>query len=168
MSEPQNVLLTDRINADDSSHRRKTARHHRPGMSLGRLTAFDADAWPLITLNDGTASTPLRALSCVKLQPDDIGRDVCVVFAADRQAVVMGILNRNEESARSVPAQEIAYELEIDGQVVTLRAREKLVIKCGKASVTLTKAGKVLINGEYVVSRARGINAIKGGAIELN
>lgn len=47
-------------------------------------------------------------------------------------------------------------------------AKEQLVLRCGKASITLTKAGKVLIKGSYVLSRSSGVNRIKGGSVQLN
>ena len=47
-------------------------------------------------------------------------------------------------------------------------AKEQLVLRCGKASITLTKAGKVLIEGSYVSSRSTGVNRVKGGSIQLN
>jgi hypothetical protein len=42
------------------------------------------------------------------------------------------------------------------------------VLQCGKASITLTKAGKVLIQGSYVSSRSTGVNRVKGGSVQLN
>jgi hypothetical protein len=47
-------------------------------------------------------------------------------------------------------------------------AKEQLVLRCGKASITLTKEGKVLIQGAYVSSRSSGVNRIKGGSVQLN
>ena len=47
-------------------------------------------------------------------------------------------------------------------------AKEQVVIRCGKASITLTRAGKVLIQGEYVLSRSAGVNRVKGGSVQLN
>jgi hypothetical protein len=47
-------------------------------------------------------------------------------------------------------------------------APEQLVLRCGKASITLTKAGKVLIEGSYVSSKSTGVNRIKGGSVQLN
>ena len=47
-------------------------------------------------------------------------------------------------------------------------AREQLVLRCGKARITLTSAGKVLIEGAYISSRSTGVNRIKGGSVQLN
>jgi hypothetical protein len=47
-------------------------------------------------------------------------------------------------------------------------AREQLILRCGAASITLTKSGKVLIQGAYVSSTSTGVNRIKGGSVQLN
>ena len=49
-----------------------------------------------------------------------------------------------------------------------LSADKEIVLKCGKASITLTRAGKILIRGAYLLSRSSGPNRIKGGSIQLN
>ena len=52
--------------------------------------------------------------------------------------------------------------------MLTFTANKQIVLKCGKASITLTRAGKVLIRGAYLSSRSSGVNRIKGGSIQLN
>ena len=49
-----------------------------------------------------------------------------------------------------------------------ITAKDRLVLRCGKASITLTRAGKVLIEGAYVLSRSTGVNRVKGGTVQLN
>jgi uncharacterized protein (DUF2345 family) len=56
----------------------------------------------------------------------------------------------------------------VDGESVVIEAREQVVLRCGRASITLTKAGKILIQGEYVSSRSAGVNRIKGGSVQIN
>ena len=53
-------------------------------------------------------------------------------------------------------------------EVLQLTAEREIVLRCGKASITLTRAGKVLIRGEYIFSRSTGVNKMKGGSIQLN
>ena len=55
-----------------------------------------------------------------------------------------------------------------DGKRVTFDAKEEIVLRCGKASITLTKAGKVLIRGAYLLNRSSGVNRIKGGSVQIN
>jgi hypothetical protein len=59
-------------------------------------------------------------------------------------------------------------EVDTDGERLLVTAKEQLVLRCGKATITLTKAGKVLIQGTYVSSRSSGVNRIKGGSVQLN
>jgi hypothetical protein len=56
----------------------------------------------------------------------------------------------------------------VDGKRMVLCAEEEVVLKCGNASITLTKAGKILIRGEYISSSSGGAHKIKGGSIQLN
>ena len=42
------------------------------------------------------------------------------------------------------------------------------VLVRGKASITLTREGKVLIRGTYLSSRSSGVNRIKGGSVQIN
>ena len=42
------------------------------------------------------------------------------------------------------------------------------MLRCGKASITLTREGKVLIKGAYLSSRSSGVNRIKGGSVQIN
>ena len=61
-----------------------------------------------------------------------------------------------------------ALQAKLDGEQVTLSAEKEIVLKCGKSSITLTKAGKIIIRGEYVLSRSSGVNKIKGGSVQIN
>ena len=51
---------------------------------------------------------------------------------------------------------------------MVLKAQQEIVLECGKASITLTRAGKVLIRGAYLLSRSSGVNRIKGGSVQIN
>ena len=56
----------------------------------------------------------------------------------------------------------------IDGKRVTFDAKEEIVLRCGKASITLTRAGKVLIRGAYLLNRSSGVNRVKGASVQIN
>jgi hypothetical protein len=55
-----------------------------------------------------------------------------------------------------------------DGERIEVTADREIVLRCGAASITLTRAGKVLIRGAYVSSHSSGVNAIRGGAVRIN
>jgi uncharacterized protein (DUF2345 family) len=59
-------------------------------------------------------------------------------------------------------------EVDADGERLIVTAKDRLVLRCGKASITLTKEGKVLVEGTYLSSRSSGVNRIKGGSVQLN
>lgn len=51
---------------------------------------------------------------------------------------------------------------------VLIEANKSLTLQCGEGSITLRGDGKVLIKGKELVSRAEGINRVKGGAVAIN
>jgi hypothetical protein len=49
--------------------------------------------------------------------------------------------------------RESLEDVTVDGKRVTFDAKEEIVMRWGKASITLTRAGKVLIRGAYFLNR---------------
>jgi len=88
------------------------------------------------------------------------GTPVVVALVGKSQAVILGVL--------AVGPSPASVEARVDGKKVILTGEEEVSLKCGKASITLTAAGKVLIKGQYVLSRSSGVNRIKGGAVQIN
>lgn len=62
-----------------------------------------------------------------------------------------------DEDERTIRSERLVFE-----------ATTEIVIRCGAASITLTEGGKVLIKGEYVLSRSTGTNRIRGGSVQIN
>jgi hypothetical protein len=58
--------------------------------------------------------------------------------------------------------------VQVDGKRVVIEGQEEIVLSCGESSITLTKAGKILIRGKYLVSRSSGVNRILGGSVQVN
>ena len=121
-------------------------------------------------------TTPLLALSAIKLNSADAGKQVVLSFdqGSPLRPIIMGLL-QNSASAVEELAIDISKELggqqlqaKLDGEQVTLTADKEIVLKCGKSSITLTKAGKIIIRGEYLLSRSTGVNKIKGGSVQIN
>mgnify|MGYP001601017755 CR=1 FL=1 len=133
----------------------------RHGIVTAPLVAIaDACAW--VRLSEG--QVPVAARTAIELVDDDVGRELIVAFDRGDPArpLVLGrVLASPLAPGRVVHAQA-------DGQRLVITARERIVLECGEASITLTRSGKVLVRGVYVQSRAVGVNSIKGGSIELN
>jgi hypothetical protein len=125
-------------------------------------------ATPLVVYprQPGTAAIAARAI--LDLHGEHIGQDVVLMFEGGDPLcpIVMGYV-RGEKNWR-LPEPPGQVEVDADGQRLVVSAKEQIVLRCGKASITLTKAGKVLIQGAYVLSRSSGVNRIKGGSVQLN
>lgn len=136
---------------------------------VGELVALaDEGRTPLVTLPADASVTAARARSVVDLHSAHIGRQVLLAFEGGNptQPIVLGLL-RGEE-IQPQPEGVGNVQLDVDGERLVVGAKQQLVLRCGKASITLTKAGKVLIEGAYVLSRSTGVNRIKGGSVQLN
>jgi hypothetical protein len=104
----------------------------------------------------------------VDLRCEHIGHDVTLMFenGDPQRPIVTGRIRTPEPWPTSGRPAEL--EVDADGHRLTLTAKDQLVLRCGKASITLTKAGKVLVEGTYVSSRAMGVNRLKGGSVQIN
>ena len=133
------------------------------GVVIGVLMGFAADGAPLVVYPGNPAEAAAAARSTAILGPGDVGREVALLFEGGDAArpLVVGRLVRPE----ATPVEVVRDGAE---EVLQLTAEREIVLRCGKASITLTRAGKVLIRGEYIFSRSTGVNKLKGGSIQLN
>lgn len=139
------------------------------GVVTGVLVGLaDGGRIPLVTYpgQPGTAALPARTV--VDVHGQHIGRQLVLMLEAGDPAkpIIMGLLREEDGWPLETPAGVV--EVDVDGTRLIVGAKEQVVIRCGKASITLTKAGKVLIHGTYVITHASGVNRIKGGAVQIN
>ena len=141
---------------------------HRAGVAIGELVAMTDEGRTPLVIVPGQAVSAVRARSVVDLHGGHIGRHVVLAFedADPRKPVVMGVLR--EGAGLPLEARAGSVAVDVDGERMLVTAKDQLVLRCGKASITLTKAGKVLISGAYVSSRSSGVNRVKGGSVQLN
>jgi hypothetical protein len=139
------------------------------GMVVGELLALaDGGATAYVRHPGQSGSAALAAASTVDLQGHHIGQSVTLMFDGGDpgRPIVMGVLRG--AGGWPLPEPPAQVQVEGDGERLVVRAREQLVLRCGKASITLTKAGKVLIEGSNLLSRSSGVNRVKGGSVQLN
>lgn len=122
--------------------------------------------------HDGTAWINIRGrhipvLYAAKISAYEIegaiSRSAQGVFAItddNQRAILLGFL-----ASAPTPTD---IDVTVDGRRTVITAEDEIVLRCGKASITLTKAGKILIRGAYVSSRSSGVNRIKGGSVQIN
>jgi hypothetical protein len=72
------------------------------------------------------------------------------------------------EASIVVNPEETPEEAAAAGERLVIKADREIVLQCGSASITLTRSGKIVIRGEYVVTRAAGVNRILGGSVQIN
>lgn len=140
------------------------------GVLTGVLIGFkESGAVPLVIFPGQPQSAAIAARTTVDLQGAHIGRQVVLMFDGGNplRPIVMGCI-RGEGTALAQQPGQVEVDADADGERLLVTAKEQLVLRCGKASITLTKSGKVLIQGAYVSSRSTGVNRIKGGSVQLN
>jgi hypothetical protein len=139
-----------------------------PGVIVGELIALTDDGCTPLVLYPGQAgSAAVSARSVIDLYGAHMGSRVALMFEDGDRAkpIVMGVIR---EGVGTPLKKSETVDVDVDGARLVVSAKEQLVLRCGKASITLTKAGKVLIQGLYVLSRSSGVNRIKGGSVQLN
>jgi len=138
------------------------------GVVIGVLVGYNDEQVPLVAYPGNPDETAVPARSTVALGDDQVGQEVALLFEGGdpRRPILIGPIRhpvRADDDADSAPSNA-----EIDGERIVLAAKKEIVLKCGKASITLTKAGKVLIRGAYLLNRSSGVNRIKGGSVQIN
>lgn len=124
----------------------------------GRVTSIDRESGIVVT-------DDLDGLSCICdfLRTSDAAMPAIdcgdvVLFVVQQSAgrgCVLGVVDKYVRST-STPTR------------LTLDATENLELRCGESSLTMNREGKVVLKGEQIVSRARGVNKIKGAAVKIN
>lgn len=56
----------------------------------------------------------------------------------------------------------------VDGRRVSIEGEQEVVLRCGKASLTLTHDGRVTLRGVNIVSQADQVQKIRGGVVKIN
>ncbi len=97
-----------------------------------------------------------------------IGRQVLLVFenAEPSRPIIVGIMLGDRPSALLPTPGSV--DIDVDGERLTVTAKDQLVLRCGSASITLTKDGEVSVKGSRISTHASGVNRIKGGSVQIN
>ena len=138
------------------------------GPVVGNLVRVGEDE-VTVDYSGNPAGGPLPARTVVRLGSEDEGKEVVLGFQEGdlRRPLVLGVVQNGKGNTESKPTWS-PLEVDADGKRAVLHAEEEIVLRSGKASITLTRAGKVIIRGAYVLSRSSGVNRIKGGSVQIN
>src|SRR2546423_14981511 len=134
------------------------------GLLIGRLLALvDSGRTPLVVYPDQRIEGALRARSVVDLHSAHVGQDVVLGFERQDPArpIILGVVQGQPRwPLTETPGQ---VTVEADGQRMVVIAERELVLRCGKASVSLRNDGRVEIRGESILTQATTANRLRGG-----
>lgn len=152
---------------------------------LGTVTGFDSNGQCLVDYHANPNKASLVAMTTQAVSQKHIGRQAALLFTNGdpRQPVIVGLIHsplqdmletyemtsaHNEQAEGGHQSRPVADDVTIDGKRIVLEGQEEIVLKCGDASITLTRAGKILIRGRYLLNRSSGVNRIMGGSVQVN
>ena len=158
---------------------------------VGWLVGMNSAGLPLVDF-EGNPGGPCVARRTIPLEPDTIRQAVetrqGVLLSFERgnprlplitgliQSDTPGldaILEGPEANAGQAPAEQpepraAPMEAHVDGKRVIIEGADEIVLKCGQASITLRRNGKLILKGTYVETHSTGVNRIKGGSVQVN
>lgn len=152
---------------------------------IGTLVGIDNNGKALVDYPANPSGNPLEAVSTIAVTASRIQRQVAILFAEGdfSKPIIIGLIHsplhailenldlggddgttEAPENARGA-IDHVAY---VDNDKVVIEGKKEIVLKCGDASITLTRAGKIMIRGNYLLNRSTGVNRIMGGSVQVN
>lgn len=138
------------------------SRHAPPllqATDIVRVASCDARGVVLDLSPLGLGPTSARSL----VDPRGLlaGDEVAISFVRGDRArpLVLGRVH-----APGAPARDVR----INGKRVAIEAEVELELRCASATIVIRRDGRVTVDGERIVSQARGSNRVRGGSVELN
>ena len=164
---------------------------------IGVVSAVDSAGNVKVVFSECAEDGGISAQSTVKVNQSKVGRQVALMFIGQdiTKPIIIGLirsqldsllesydssssevslspvsvpLSFSQSNSKSVPAGTTPKELIVDGKRIVIQGEDEVVFRCGESSITLTKQGKIVIRGKYLVNRASGVNRILGGSVQIN
>jgi len=145
---------------------------------IGVVAGISPEGHPLVEF-PGDDAGPLPAASTVAFAREELeaaaARRQQVVLLLDagdpRRPIVIGLVAApavEPPVLAEARAPVLPEHVEVDGKRVTIEGMDEIVLRCGEASITLRRNGKIVLRGTYLESHSRGTNRIKGGSVQIN
>ncbi|MGC3998846.1 MAG: DUF6484 domain-containing protein [Anaeromyxobacter sp.] len=145
--------------------------------AVGRVVSFERGV--VRVEHAGHTGGPLRARTSAAL--DDAAlqaaahgqQEALLVFeGGDPARPVVVALLRSEtpltDALLAGPLPRAGKTARLDGKRVELEGQDEVVLRCGKASLTLRRDGKVVLRGVNVVTQADQVHKVRGGKVQIN
>jgi hypothetical protein len=126
---------------------------------IGRLAGIGEDGAPLVDFDGNPAGAPVRALATARYDDQVPGASVALMFIEGDRArpLALGVVSQADAATAPMPEERL-----------TFTAGREIVLQCGRASIVLTRAGKVLVRGAYLSLRSSGMQRITGASVQIN
>ncbi len=147
------------------------------GARVGRIVSFEGGEVRVDF--DGNTRGPLRARTSAALEATALAsaarerHEGILVFdgGAPARPVLVALLRSESPLLDAVlagPLPQARRVARVDGQRVEIEGHEEVVLRCGRASLTLRRDGKVVLRGVNVVTQAEQVQKIRGGKVQIN
>ena len=125
---------------------------------IGRIVGIAKNGAPMVDYPSNPTGSPVKALATARYDVLSVNASVALMFMDGDRArpLAMGLVVSEDPVADSIEER------------LTLTASREIVLQCGRASIVLTRAGKVLLRGAYVSSRSSGMQRITGASVQIN
>jgi len=137
------------------------------GNGLGPVAARS-----VVPLDQAALATALAARQPVVLlfENGDLRLPIVVgLVTPDLGAALLGSLLASTPAPAPAPKPAGPnVEAHLDGKRVVLEGEQEVVLRCGDASITLRRDGKLILRGAYIETTATGVNRIRGGSVKIN
>lgn len=156
-------MTTDQLQKNTASVEQKI-----DDVVIGLFLSINDAGEPLVAFPGNPLETAIPARSTTKLDSEDVGKEIALLFEGGNplQPLIIGKIHHADTVKPAQDDEQTSAEL--NGEHIVLSAKQTITLKCGKASITLTKAGKIILRGAYLLSRSSGVNRIKGGSVQIN
>ncbi len=132
---------------------------------IGRLVGVGDDGAPLVDYPGNPTGRPIPALATARYDGVPPDRSLALMFLDGDPArpLAIGVIGPSDATVEKIDARGD----ERPGDRLTLTAAREIVLQCGRASLVLTRAGKVLVRGAYVSLRSSGVQRITGASVHI-
>jgi Domain of unknown function (DUF6484) len=82
--------------------------------------------------------------------------------------IIVGVVSDVLPKPPSPVPGEVDDGFELNGKRISFEGQEEVVLRCGKASITLRADGQVVVKGTRLMSRASETNKVRGATVQIN
>lgn len=135
------------------------------GVLIGWLVDIDDDGTPRVIVPQ-LLPKPRPVVSLAPLSRSQIGAQCAVMFGGGSLAspILMGMLHPNALT----PSHTEDLQREDDGETLRIEHAKSISLQCGKASLRLTRDGRIELRGTTLISHSTGLNRVRGASVKLN